>query len=136
MVEYHDEAEADFQQYYQINLDTAVKEDFARVSRLFAQLPPTSRVFCKASPLQDWTWDREMQSQILLQLGVISDQLSKFGTKKRIKAPRQLQPDYVEAGKKKLKKLQKDKKRKEANGAVADIEFWQNRYKNIKMESV
>lgn len=52
-----------------------------------------------------------MQSQILRQLGLISDQLGKMGTKKRPKAPEQLQPEYVKDAKKELEKQEAEKKR-------------------------
>ena len=75
------------------------------------QLPAQSRVMEKLNPVRDWNFDRETQSQILRRLDVISDQIAKFGSKKKIETPKPFEPDYVTKGKKKLAKMQKETKR-------------------------
>lgn len=75
------------------------------------QLPTTARVMEKLNPVRDWNFDRETQSQILRRLDVISDQLAKFGSKKKIENPKQFEPEYVTKGKKKLAERAKEEKR-------------------------
>lgn len=68
-----------------------------------------------------------MQSQILRQLGLISDQLSKMGSKKRPKAPEQLQPDYAKEAKKELAKREAERKRWGEADKAALAAFFQKR---------
>lgn len=65
-----------------------------------------SRYFKKHLESKDWTWDREVQSRILLQLDVISCEIANLAKKKNAKPAKpqkQFQPDYVEAAKKNYK---------------------------------
>lgn len=53
-------------------------------------------------PTKDWDFDKEMQSQILARLELISCQLSNMGKKKsepKNKPGEQFQPDYVKEAK-------------------------------------
>lgn len=100
--------EADFQQYY--NLDVATLK-FQRFARLLVNLPTESRFIQKFSPFKDWTWDKEIQSQILHTLDTMVTMYSNAHRKKGhapIKTPPQVQPDYVEQAKKDAKKQKKE----------------------------
>lgn len=104
--------EADFQQYY--NLDIASIK-FQRYARLLINLPMESRFFQKYSPLKDWNWDKEVQSRILQMLEIIFCTIANMHRKKGAKPLRpneQFQPDYVKkakiAAKKEAKGLAKE----------------------------
>lgn len=101
--------EADFQQYY--NLDV-LSLGFQRFARLLINLPIESRFVQKYSPFKDWNWDKEVQSRILQMLDLISCHLynmhRKKGTKP-LKVGEQFQPDYVKDAKKDLKNDKKEK---------------------------
>lgn len=99
------------QEYYGLDLDREIRRGFLRPARLFMQLPTTARVMEKLNPVRDWNFDRETQSQILRRLDVISDQLAKFGSKKKIDTPKPFEPEYVTKGKKKLAERAKEEKR-------------------------
>ena len=100
--------EADFQQYYHLDVATL---KFRRYARLLINLPMESRFIQKYSPFKDWNWDKEMQSQILHTLDSIATMYAnshrKKGTK-ALKAPVQAQPDYVEKAKKEAKNKKKE----------------------------
>ena len=119
--------EADFQQYYNLDVSRLLYGDFRRCLRLMGNLPPTARLMTKISPFKQWQWDDEVKSQILHTLDMISCQISNMGKKKGAKPnkPRkQLQPDYVEKAKKEI-----SKKQKEANSNYAQelADFWEKR---------
>ena len=102
--------EADFQQFY--NLDIS-KIGFRRYARLLQQLPIESRMVQKYSPYKDWTWEKEVQSQILRELNIIATNYvnanRKKGTKKIDFQPL-FEPAYVTEAKKQAKvKKQEDK---------------------------
>lgn len=100
--------EADFQQYY--NLDIA-SLGFRRFARLLVNLPPESRYVCKYSPFKDWNWDREVQSQILHMLDVLAVMYVNSHKKKGsapLKAPPLSQPQYVLDAKKQLKEQKRE----------------------------
>ena len=99
------------QEYYGLDLDVELRRGFLRPARLFMQLPMHARVMEKLNPVRDWNFDRETQSQILRRLDVISDQLAKFGSKKKIDTPKPFEPDYVTKGKKELAERAKEAKR-------------------------
>ena len=121
--------EADFQQYY--NLDISLL-GFRRFARLLLNLPLGSRFAQKYIPSKDWDWDKEVQSRILLQLDTISCQLSnmfrKKGTKPR-KPSEQFQPNYVKDA-----KVEANGKKKIANeDAQKDLaEIFEKRNSNVK----
>lgn len=91
--------EADFQQYYNLDVSTL---KFRRYARLLVNLPMQSRFVQKYLESKDWDWDKEVHSRILMMLDLISCQLSnmfkKKGTKPR-KPAEQFQPDYVKKAK-------------------------------------
>lgn len=91
--------EADFQQYY--NIDVA-SLGFQRYARLLANLPLESRFVQKYSPFKDWNWDKEVQSRILQILEIISCNIINMHRKKGkkpLKPGEQFQPDYVKKAK-------------------------------------
>ena len=102
--------EADFQQYYNIDIATL---KFCRYARLLVNLPMESRFFRQYVESKDWNWDKEVQSRILLMLDIISCQISNMGKKKGAKPRKpdeQFQPSYVKEAKKHA-----ERKKKEAN---------------------
>ena len=136
MVKYHDEAEADFQETYSLNLDEEIeKGHFPRVARLFMQLPHHSRTFISINPASDWDWDKETQSRILAKLDILSVQLGNLFRKKggdKLKPEPQWQPEYV-----KIAKEEAEAKQKAENSfSKEDMEhikaFWKART-HIKM---
>ena len=60
-IKYPDELEADFQQYYNLNIN-CVQND--RVRRLTYQLPAESRIMIKLQPANEWNYDRLLLSKI------------------------------------------------------------------------
>lgn len=121
--------EADFQQYY--NLDVATL-GFCRYARLLANLPMGSRFIQKYSPFRDWDWDKEVQSRILQMLDLISCHLVNMNRKKGTKAMKvqeQFQPDYVREAKKQLKSDKKETN-KEVQEDLAKI--FESRNKDAK----
>lgn len=58
--QHFDELEADFQQYY--GLDIALVKP-ARAARLLFQLPRNSRVYVALSPSNQWGWDEILASK-------------------------------------------------------------------------
>lgn len=98
------------------------------------QLPQDSRTIVTINPARDWNWDRETQSQILRELGLISDQISKFGSGKKTKVPPQFQPAYVERAKREFE----ERKQLESRISEADLEnlksFWKHRNPGVHYE--
>ena len=94
--------EADFQQYYHLDI---AEVKFRRYARLLLNLPPESRMVQKYSAFKDWNWDKEVQVQILHSLDVLVAMYANSHKKKStapIKAPPLIQPKYVEEAKKEL----------------------------------
>lgn len=121
--------EADFQQYYNLDVSTL---GFQRYARLLMNLPPESRFFQKYSPFKDWDWDKEVQSQILHTLDSIATMYGNTHRKKGtppLKTPPQAQPDYV----KEAKKGAKEQKREESMIDQADLmEIFEKRNNEVK----
>ena len=61
--EYADELEADYQQYYNLDIYTAPRDKSAR---LLFQLPKDCRTYVKIEPSNQWSWDSEMLRHIML----------------------------------------------------------------------
>ena len=103
--------EADFQQFYNLDVSTL---GFRRYARLLVNLPEDSRMVKKYSPFKDWNWDKEMQSQILRAVDIMTTTYINSNRKKgakKLKPPEQVQPDYVKEAKKKLGEDRKIKAR-------------------------
>lgn len=121
--------EADFQQYYHLDVSSL---GFRRYARLLTNLPAESRCVNKWSPFKDWGWDREVQSQILRMLDLISCHIVNMNRKKGtkpLKVSDQFQPDYVKEAKEDVKK----KKRVESAVQQEELaEIFEKRNKNVK----
>lgn len=132
--------EADFQQYYQLDLDAIYSKmigdgvGFLRYARLFANLPSDSRIMKEVSPAGDWTWNNETQSRVLYELSQVKAILynSKRGKgQKPIKSDEQFQPDYVKDLKEEYLKWKKEQEvQKEDIDAMRA--FWQARNPGVK----
>lgn len=127
-------AEADFQQYYQINLDYYYKEKikkgtgFYRYSRLFSELPAESRCIKQLSPAESWSWNDEVQSRILRQIESTNALLYNSNKKKgnkAVKVGEQFQPDYVKKAKDDYQEYLEAEKRREIDKQTKN--FWQER---------
>ena len=132
LAEEFDLVEADFQQYYGLDVEEV---DFWRYTRLLFQLPAESRFIRAHNPIKDWTWDKEIQSQILHRLDVISCQLANMFRKKGkkpAKPGKQLQPEYVAKAKEQLQEEKKAKTRLSEEETAEVEEFWQARNPNVK----
>lgn len=73
-------------------------------------LPPESRFMQRYSPFKDWSWDKEVQVQILHSIDVLSAMYANANRKKGakpIKPPKLVQPEYVEKAKKQAKEDKK-----------------------------
>lgn len=119
--------EADFQQYYGLELDLIFRQNFPRFCRLLLHLPFESRFIQKYSETKDWSWDKEVQSQILHALDVISCQLANM-TKKEGRTPAkpqpQLQPDYVKKAKVDNQRRQRQKDAVSVDELNEMRQFW------------
>lgn len=123
--------EADFQQYYHLEIDKIKYQDLARVSRLLGQLPPDSRIMTTLNPGKDWNWDRETQSRILAKLDHIYVLLgNSFRDKKKtakIKPEPQWQPDYVREAKDEAKTRHDASKKLSKEDLEATKAFWKHK---------
>lgn len=100
--------EADFQQFYHLDVSSL---GFRRYARLLVNLPAESRMVQKWSAFKDWSWDKEVQSQILRMLDLISCNMVNMNRKKGtrpLKVGEQFQPDYVKQAKKDAKKQKRE----------------------------
>ncbi len=124
---YHDKLEADFQQYYNLNIEEEIQKDADRVSRLLEQLPQSSRTFVAISPAADWTWDKETQSRILAKLDYILVTLQNiFRDKKKgspAKPDEQWQPEAVKEAKEEI--LRKKRQRLSDEELETLKKYWQ-----------
>jgi hypothetical protein len=124
--------EADFQQYYSIDLDSYYKnklsqgKGFWRYSRLFSELPLDSRIIKKTSPTESWQYDQEWQMLTLQQLRDIYSILYNTNRKKgskTYKPDEPFQPDYMKKAREEYQKM-----KKESDDIDDDSKrFWQER---------
>lgn len=128
--------EADFQQYY--NLDVS-EISFSRYARLLSQLPIESRYIQKYNSLKDWNWDKEIQSQILAKLDAVYCAFlnaNRKKGKKPIKPQEQMMPEYVKKAKVDyLKRKQEAAILNEEEMAKMDA-YWKRKNPNIKFLEV
>lgn len=127
--------EADFQQYYGIDLDqyynekiVGEKKGMLRYLRLFSELPPDSRCIKTLSPVESWTFADEMASLMLHQMRVLNAafyNVNKAKTAKKVKVDDQFQPDYVKQAKDDYKAAKDAKKSEDIDDSTK--EFWSNR---------
>lgn len=124
--------EADFQQYY--NLDVATLK-FRRYARLLINLPIESRFVQKYLPFKDWDWDKEVQSRILQMLDIISCHLVNMHRKKGTKAIKpsdQFQPDYVKEAKKQAKEDKRETAKEDQQDLAAIFEARNNKVNKLE----
>lgn len=82
--QHFDELEADFQQYFGLNV-AFVKP--ARAARLMYQLPKTSRLFSAINPAMQWGWREILANKANYLLDTIIWQNSNEGVKKHKQTP-------------------------------------------------
>lgn len=97
-------AEADFQQYYGIDLDKYYRDKilrhrgFWRYARLFSELPPESRSVMKVNPVESWDYTKDVLSRILQELRIIASidyNINRRTGTKAVKPEKHFEPDYV-----------------------------------------
>lgn len=136
--------EADFQQYYHLNLleITPLNADgyrtgFLRYARLFSQLPPESRIMRDIDPMKGWSWNDEVQSRILAKIDELIVTYANANRKKGarpIELNPQFQPDYVARAKKDYQKREEHEKAERQQLEKAQLDaFWQARNPDVKM---
>lgn len=138
MVEF-EVVEADFQQFYNLDLEKALARGFRRCARLLINLPMESRFIMSKLDSKDWNWNKEVQSRILYSLEIISCQLTNMFRKKgkkKVKPGEQFQPDYVKKAKENAVRA-KNMKRKITKEEMENIKaFWKRRNPNVKVFEV
>lgn len=88
-----DEIEADFQQYY--NLDVA-QVPAPRAARLMFQLPRTGRVFTKLDPTNHWGWLEVLLNKLNYSVEILAWQNTKDAQKKPPRnAPKLYVPEFM-----------------------------------------
>ena len=132
--------EADFQQYYHLNLLEACpiadgrRSGFLRYARLFENLPVESRIFRKLLPAASWTWRDETLSQILQELNILTTltyNMNKRKTAKSAKAMKKFEPEYVAEMR---KQLDKDRKKQQAEEQDDLKDLWQHLNPNAQYQ--
>lgn len=130
-MEEFDLVEADFQQYYQLDV---TKLPFRKYARLFANLPVESRVIKKLAPTANWTWRDETLSRILRELEILNAAFFNAnrskGTKPE-KAGEQFQPEDVKKAKEAYK-LEQENKEKDEVELKRMRAFWAARNPEVK----
>lgn len=127
---HHDELEADFQQYYRLELDKYAHEALLRSARLFSQLPISSRTMSALNPAKDWDWEKETQSRILAKLDEIACIIVNMNLKKgkkKVKPSEQFQPEYVKKAKEEAEVERRKKKMLTKEEMEQVKNFWANR---------
>lgn len=132
--------EADFQQYYHLNLLEACpdadgrRSGFLRYARLFENLPVESRIFRKLVPAASWTWRDETLSQILQELNILTTltyNMNKRKTAKPAKAMKKFEPEYVAEMR---KQLDKDYKKQQSEEQADLKDLWQQLNPNAQYQ--
>ena len=132
--------EADFQQYYHLNLLEACpyadgrRSGFLRYARLFENLPVESRVFRKLVPAASWTWRDETLSQILQELNTLTTltyNMNKRNTAKPAKVMKKFEPEYVAEMR---KQLDEERKKRQAEEQDDLKDFWQHLNPNAQYQ--
>lgn len=132
--------EADFQQYYHLNLLEACpiadgrRSGFLRYARLFENLPVESRIFRKLMPAASWTWRDETLSQILQELNILTTltyNMNKRKTAKPAKTMKKFEPEYVSEMR---KQLDKDRKKRQAEEQDDLKDLWQHLNPNAQYQ--
>lgn len=77
--DYPDQLEADFQQYYHLDIATVPR---ARAARLLFQLPAESRVFRSIRPELNWGWQETLLNKIWYDMELLVWSKTEDATKK------------------------------------------------------
>lgn len=128
--------EADFQQYYHIDLEKYTKNrniGFLRYSRLFFNLPKEARVVVKYAPGANWSYSESALSLVLYRLDVMMTMYINANRKKGAAAqkPPKIEdrylPDPIRALE--LEAREQERKKNEITGAdaVGIADFWKAR---------
>jgi hypothetical protein len=132
--------EADFQQYYHLNLlETCPYADgrrsgFLHYARLFENLPVESRIFRKLVPAASWTFRDETLSEILRELNTLTTityNMNRRKTAQSAKVMKKFEPDYVAETR---ERLEKEKKAQQAEEQAELKEFWQQLNPNAQYQ--
>lgn len=133
--------EADFQQYYQLNLEEmyAIMREtgagFLRYARLFANLPVESRTISNTNKAATWSWHDETLSSILFEIRRLNATYYNTHTEKTAKKETiqpQERPGYVQEAIDEYREFEKEQKRSRDEIDVVMKDFWQSREPNIK----
>lgn len=121
--------EADFQQFYGLELEPMLHGKFIRFCRLLANLPFESRFVQKYLPSKDWDWDKETRAQMLNLLDAIYCHIVNL-TKSKGQPLRKVadlfQPDYVKAAKEEAKKRRREEETITPEELAEMKDFWQD----------
>ena len=125
--------EADFQQYYTLDLSERARWGFQRYARLFINLPVESRTIRHYSPAVAWTWQDEVQSRILHEISAliaVTINMNRKPGSPPIKPDKQFQPEAVEEAKKVYDKERRASSQYTEEDMKAIREFWERKNKN------
>ena len=132
--------EADFQQYYHLDLletcpnTNGRRSGFLRYARLFENLPVESRIFRKLVPAASWTWRDETLSQILQELNILTTltyNMNKRKTAKPAKTMKKFEPEYVSEMR---KQLDEDRKKRQSEEQDDLKDLWQQLNPNAQYQ--
>lgn len=91
--QYFDELEADFQQYYNLDISQVPRQ---RAARLLFQLPQNCRTFCKIEPANQWGWNEILLNKATYALDILAWQNTQDATKKPPRnVPKPFMPDFM-----------------------------------------
>jgi hypothetical protein len=92
--QHFDELEADFQQYYNLDVRTVMP---ARAARLMFQLPRSCRVFVALAPSNQWGWSEMLLNKANYALEVLAWQNANEGKKQheQTEKPVPFEPDFM-----------------------------------------
>lgn len=111
---YNDEIEADFQEFYNIDLWSLIwSGGIQRAARLFTQLPQKSRYVRKIEPLAAWEWSDLYLMQIAFSIRQLVWSKTKDAQKKvPTGQPQLVAPDFIHKAIKEANKKNEKAKRK------------------------
>lgn len=128
--------EADFQQYYHIDLEQYIKnrkQGFLRYARLFFNLPKESRIVTKYAPGASWSYTESALSLVLHKLDVLATMYSNANRKKGAaaqKAPKiedRYLPEQIRVLESEARERERKKNEITGDDAVNIADFWKAR---------
>lgn len=129
--------EADFQQFYNLDLESLLVTSFQRYARLLLHLPFESRFVQKYSPSKDWSWEKETQARILNMLDAIYSHLANM-TKGKGQPSRKVaelfQPEYVKKAKAEAEEARREAERISREDFEEIKEFWKTRNYKVRKD--